>query len=66
VKKVLLYLWRPIALCFLSTIEKNDWTLSAVSTTLKVELVAEPGARSGAHLRVPVEGTDSTALMAIS
>jgi hypothetical protein len=46
----------------LSTIEKNDWTLSAASTTLKVQLAVEPGARSGVPPRVPVGGTDSTVL----
>ena len=61
-KKVSPFFWRLIALRFLSTIEKNDWTVSAASTTLKVELAVEPGARSGVPPRVPVEGTDSTVL----
>ena len=61
-KKVSPFFWRLIALRFLSTIEKNDWTVSAASTTLKVELAVEPGARLGVPPRVPVEGTDSTEL----
>ena len=61
-KKVSPFFWRLIALRFLSTIEKNDWTVSAASTTLKVELAVEPGARSGVPPRVPVEGTDCTVL----
>jgi len=46
----------------ISTIEKNDWTLSAASTTLEVQLAVEPGAGSGVPPRVPVEGTDSPVL----
>ena len=61
-KKVFSFFWQPIAFRFLSTIEKNDWTVSAASTTLKIELAVEPGARSGVLPRVPVEGTDSTVL----
>jgi hypothetical protein len=53
---------QKISYWFLSTIEKNDWTLSAASTTLKVQLAVEPGARSGVPPRVPVEGTDCTVL----
>lgn len=49
--------------CVLSSIEKNDWTLSTASTTLKVQLAAEPGAGSGVLPRVPVGGTDSTVLI---
>jgi len=60
VKEVSSFFWRPIAFRFLSTIEKNDWTVCAASTTLKVELAVEPGARSGVPPRVPVEGKDST------
>ena len=49
--------------CVLSAIEKNDWTLSAASTTLKIQLGVEPGAGSGVPPRVPVGGTDSTVLI---
>ena len=46
----------------ISTIEKNDWTGPAASTTLEFQLAVEPGARSGVSPRVPVGGTDSTLL----
>ena len=42
-------MWQPIVIRLLSTIEKNDWTVSVASTTLKVEFAAEPGARSGVY-----------------